>query len=50
MQYQEQHNVAFLLLVKSQSQNNQVYSEELTKYCLVPTPRAFEHQRLFSPS
>ena len=43
MQYQEQRNVAFLLLVKSQSQKYQVSSEELTKYCLVPASPALEH-------
>ena len=42
MQYQEQRNVAFLLLVKFQSQNYQVYLEEPMKYCLVPAPPALE--------
>ena len=47
MPYMEQSNLAFLLLVKSQSQNAQVYLEELMKYCLVPAPSALEHKRFF---
>ena len=49
MQYQEQSNFAFLLLVKSQSQNGQSSLEELMKYFLVPAPPALEHE-VFSQS
>ena len=38
IQYQEQSNLAFLLLVKSQSQDEPLDLEELMKYCLMPVP------------
>ena len=38
IQYQEQSNLAFLLLVKSQSQEEPLDLEELMKYCLMPVP------------
>ena len=38
IQYQEQSNLAFLLLVKSQNQDEPLDLEELMKYCLVPVP------------
>lgn len=38
IQYQEQSNLAFLLLVKSQSQDESLDLEELMKYCLMPVP------------
>ncbi|KAK2174779.1 hypothetical protein NP493_778g04022 [Ridgeia piscesae] len=43
MQYQEQSIVGFLLLVKSQSQNDHVDLQELMKYCLVLAPPALEY-------
>ena len=48
MQYQEQSIVGFLLLVKSQSQNDHVDLQELMKYCLVLAPPALEYIRFFS--
>uniref|UniRef100_UPI00358E939A uncharacterized protein n=1 Tax=Myxine glutinosa TaxID=7769 RepID=UPI00358E939A len=38
IQYQEQSNLAFLLLVKSQSQDEPLDLGELMKYCLMPVP------------
>lgn len=38
IQYQEQSNLAFLLLVKSQSKDAPLDLEELMKYCLMPVP------------
>ena len=38
IQFQEQSNLAFVLLVKSQSQDEPLDLEELMKYCLMPVP------------
>ena len=38
IQYQEQSNLAFLLLVKSQCLDEPINLDELMKYCLMPVP------------
>ena len=38
IQFQEQSNLAFVLLLKSQSQDEPLDLEELMKYCLMPVP------------
>ena len=38
IQYQEQSNLAFLLLVKSQCLDEPISLDELMKYCLMPVP------------
>ena len=38
IQYQEQSNLAFLLLVKSQGEGETLDLGELIKYCLMPVP------------
>ncbi|KAI4827600.1 hypothetical protein KUCAC02_030985 [Chaenocephalus aceratus] len=44
IQYQEQSNLAFLLLVKSQRAEEPLDLEELMKYPLMPVPLALGHQ------
>ena len=50
IQYQEQSNLAFLLLVKSLNQDDPVNLKELIKYCLLPEPPSLGTPCFFSLS
>ncbi|XP_060558267.1 uncharacterized protein LOC132718572 [Ruditapes philippinarum] len=46
IQYQEQSNIAFMLLVKAQSLNEQLDLEELMRFPLTPVPHSLGTRRL----